>query len=352
MGKGTVADRGAHRRESLLDAVERQRWAVDALVDQARRSPDPTDACLHWLGVERQTQRYLRNTRPRPAIAERLTEHRVALGAAGDLARSRLANADPAVAAGARSRLGLRIAVIGKGGVGKSMVSATLARLLARRGRAVLAADLDTNPGLAYSLGVPAGAGVLPPAAVEEHPGAMYGWRLASGVSPAEVVQRHAVVGPDGVRVVSLGKIGDPGGEPKQAPRQTVGAMRELLAGFGEPGWDVIGDQEAGPTTPFERCHGFAEQVAIVVSPTWVSAMTARRLRPLVDDLETLIVANQWDGEPDHPGMAPLVRIPADPAVADAERRGLAPLDACPDSPAVAAVARLADALTHQEVTV
>lgn len=88
------------------------------------------------------------------------------------------------------------------------------------------------------------------------------------------------------------------------------------------------------------------------MTPTWVSAMTVRRLLPILDRTDTLVVANQVQGRPDHPGLSPVARIPFDPAVADAERRGLAPLDACPDSPTVAAIAGLADALTTQEVTV
>ena len=48
----------------------------------------------------------------------------------------------------------MKIAVAGKGGVGKTTVSGTLARALARRGRPVLALDCDTNPMLGISLGV------------------------------------------------------------------------------------------------------------------------------------------------------------------------------------------------------
>ncbi len=46
----------------------------------------------------------------------------------------------------------------GKGGVGKTVLAALLARCLAERGLEVLAVDLDTNPGLALSLGLPADA--------------------------------------------------------------------------------------------------------------------------------------------------------------------------------------------------
>lgn len=47
----------------------------------------------------------------------------------------------------------LRLAVVGKGGVGKTTVSATIARTLALRGRRVLVLDHDSAPGLSTSLG-------------------------------------------------------------------------------------------------------------------------------------------------------------------------------------------------------
>ncbi|HZB98015.1 MAG TPA: AAA family ATPase, partial [Candidatus Sulfotelmatobacter sp.] len=49
----------------------------------------------------------------------------------------------------------LSITVAGKGGTGKTVISGTLARILARRGHQVLAVDSDENPMLAISLGVP-----------------------------------------------------------------------------------------------------------------------------------------------------------------------------------------------------
>lgn len=326
--------------------IARQVATVQRLVDTARSAADTDEAILHWLGVQRQCRRHMSWLATRPRSDEETALHRALLEDAAGEARARL-GVDPAAVESARSRLGVRVAVIGKGGAGKSLISGTLARLLARRGRPVLAADLDTNPGLAYSLGVPPGAGMLPDDVLTEHPGASYGWGLRDGLAPADVVERSAVVGPDGVRFVSLGKIGD---LDKDAPKRTVVALCELLTGFGEPGWDVVGDLEAGPTTPFERYHSFADHALVVVTPTWVSAMTARRLRPIVDDVDVSMVANQVADGQDPPGVTPAFRIPFDPEAAAAERRGLAPLDACPDSPAVAAIGRLADALTRQEV--
>jgi len=49
----------------------------------------------------------------------------------------------------------MKLAVAGKGGSGKTSVSGTMARLLARRGHRVLAIDGDSNPNLALTLGLP-----------------------------------------------------------------------------------------------------------------------------------------------------------------------------------------------------
>ncbi len=334
------------RDEVLLETLTRQARVMESL--SAGETDTPEAAELAWLGVQHQADRYLRSldarawARASERWGERLASHRRMLEDYHGEAGRRLAEARPGAAGAAGQRVGLRVAVIGKGGAGKSLVSGTLSRVLARRGRRVLAADLDTNPGLAFSLGVAPCSGGLPDRVVEPHAGAPYGWRLRSGVSPAQVVDRFTTPAPDGVRFLALGKIDEP---DKASSKRTVAALLEVLLGFADPSWDVIGDLEAGPTTPFERYHAFADRVLVVVGPAWRSAMTARRLLPLVGEVPTTVVGNRFGHEPDHPGLDPVVRIPFDPAVADAERRGLAPLDACPSSVAVAAIERLADLL-------
>jgi CO dehydrogenase maturation factor len=325
------------RRQSVLDDL------------QAR-----ADDALGWLAVERQARSYLRHLAtwlPSRGFVDARSEmerRQDAWEAVLDRARRELSGFDADAVDEARPRLGLRLAVVGKGGAGKTVISSTLTRLLARRDRKVLAADLDTNPGLAISLGLPPTEAGFPPEAVDEHPGAPYGWHLASGLTPLAAVERFATRGPDGVHFLGLGKIGS---TDKEAAKQSVVALVQLLLDFGEPAWDVVADLEAGPTTPFERYHAFADDVAVVVGPAWRSAMTARRLLPMVaEGRTTTVVANRFGDQPDHPGLAPAVRIPFDPDVAEAERRGLPPLDACPDSPAIAAIGRLADRLVAQEV--
>jgi CO dehydrogenase maturation factor len=51
--------------------------------------------------------------------------------------------------------VGLKLAITGKGGVGKSTLAGTLARLMAAEGRRVLAIDADPDANLASALGLP-----------------------------------------------------------------------------------------------------------------------------------------------------------------------------------------------------
>jgi CO dehydrogenase maturation factor len=337
------------RDEWAIQCMQRQ---VVVLDDVAARAASPAA----WLALERLVHSYERHLgtwlakeRIFPGARAEMAQHQADLTRYADRARAEVAGVDSEELEAARASLGIRLAVIGKGGAGKTVISSTLSRLLARQGRKVFACDLDTNPGLAISLGLPPTEAGLPPEALEQHPGSIYGWQLTGDMTPIEVVERFAAVAPDGVRFLGLGKIGTP---EKTAAKQSVAALVHLLLGIGEPDWDVIADLEAGPTTPFERYHAFSDDVVVVVGPAWRSAMTARRLLPMVEDRRLTVVANRFRDEPDHPGLPAKVRIPFDPELAEAERQGLAPLDACPDSPAVAVIGRLAALFTNQEVPV
>ena len=106
----------------------------------------------------------------------------------------------------------MRIVVTGKGGVGKTTLTATLARLMARTGRTVLAVDGDAQCNLARTLGLPPrrAASIVPLAANIEYAEATVGpsgglVRLNPDVG--DVVGRFAVSAPDGVRLLVMGGL-------------------------------------------------------------------------------------------------------------------------------------------------
>ena len=103
----------------------------------------------------------------------------------------------------------MKIAVVGKGGVGKTTVAGTLARALARQGRAVLAVDADVNPMLGISLGVgPEETDRLVAARQAVDDG-----ELEHEPSAAAIVETFGTDAPDGVRLVVVSRIdqADPG---------------------------------------------------------------------------------------------------------------------------------------------
>ncbi len=238
----------------------------------------------------------------------------------------------------------MRVVVVGSGGAGKSVISGLLARLLARSGRRVLAVDLDPNPGLAWSIGVAPSDEGLPEGVVTAREGGLYGWGLAGGIDPAEGAERFSTPGPDGVRYLCPGKIA----RADHVVTHSLGAVQAILDATG-PSWDIVGDIEAGTTCPYEGYTRFADQAVVVVTQSWRSGLAAHRLSQLLSDIPLTVVASQLadGGQPGR--LDPAIRVPFDPAVAQAERRGEPTLDACPDSPVVRAVEDLMGLLVAKE---
>lgn len=275
------------------------------------------------------------------------------------MATAALRTSPPEPAPAEQRAKALRLAVVGKGGAGKSVVSATLARVLARRGHRVLALDSDTLPGLSISLGADVPADVpLNAAAVRNEEGR---WHLVKGIGAARAVQRYATDAPDGVRLLQIGKTDRRGLAPNRASHQAFYKVIHRLDGVRSlDDWVILGDLPAGPRQAAYDWAPYAQRFLLVVEPTWQSMLTARRIVRITstmrDDREFSLVVNKVTSDDDAArvqeflGVPLLAAVPADDAVRAAERAGVAVLDAAPDSPAVRAIEGLAAALDADNI--
>lgn len=105
----------------------------------------------------------------------------------------------------------MKIAIAGKGGTGKTTIIGTLARVMARKGRRVLAIDADSNPNLALTLGLTreqaARLTALPRTLLEEKLDEAGRKTAMLRMTPAEIVQQYGVATPDGVTLLLMGKV-------------------------------------------------------------------------------------------------------------------------------------------------
>ena len=237
----------------------------------------------------------------------------------------------------------MRLALVGKGGSGKSVIAGTVARILARENQRVLALDVDTLPGLAFSLGL----GRITDAGMPEELGERQegkGWVLREEMSAEAMVDRYAVDAPDGIRFLQLGKL------PGQVRPGSVVAFRHVVDSFRRHEWSIIGDLAAGTRQGFAGWAGFAELIGIVVEPTSSALLSAQRLSALshtIPGVRTGLIINKSReddgirGRLTNLGLPVWAEIPYDVEVAMAEREGVAPIDMAPVSAAVTAIARL-----------
>ena len=243
----------------------------------------------------------------------------------------------------------MKLAVAGKGGAGKTTVSGTVARALARAGHDVLALDADSNPMLGVSLGVG-------PEKTDLLLGVRQG--LETGETEHEptiegMVERFGADAPDGVRLVVASRIDNDSPGCQCCGVSADQLLRELEDGHRT----VICDLEAGLGTVIRLAPGNADVVLVVANPTAKALEVARRaIEAAADKTEVIVLANRVRDEADLDairavlGDRELIVIPEDETIARADRDGIAPIDLDPYSPGVTALVALADRLAGAPV--
>ena len=255
----------------------------------------------------------------------------------------------------------MKIAIAGKGGVGKTFVSATLSRLLARDGYEVLAVDADPNLNLGYSLGIgyDEANNIVPLSDNNELV------KEKTGVAPEEalgnmfnmnprvndIVDRFAVNAPDDVKLLVMGTVKGGGtGCMCGANALLRVLLQHMLIQRGEV---LVMDMVAGLEHLGRGTARRMDAMLVVIEPRMKSVDTVRRILKMADEIEVetvLAVGNKVLRPKDEAfvrvkmaelGVPVISIIPYDQIVADADMEGVPVIDYNADAPAVQAVLEL-----------
>ncbi len=237
----------------------------------------------------------------------------------------------------------MKIAISGKGGVGKTTLAGVMARILAKRGRKVLAIDADPDSNLASAIGLPKEdlAKLLPIASmtsmIEERTGAKKGtFGSVLKLNPkVDDLPDEMGVNYEGIRLLLLGCIPQGGGGcfcPENVLLKNL--VRHLLVKREEA---LIIDMEAGLEHLGRGSTGQVDALIIVVEPGQRAMNTARQIKKLGEDLKIknmMIVGNKVNSEEDRrlierelSDFPVLGYMSFNPKILQADKEGKSPFD-------------------------
>ena len=238
----------------------------------------------------------------------------------------------------------MKLAITGKGGVGKTTLASTLARLYADEGRTVLAADVDPDANLGLALGLSqAEVDAIVPISkmrtlVEERTGANEANKFFK-LNPyvADIPEKYARE-VNGVKLLVMGTV-DVGGSGCVCPEHVM--LKAILSSLTYRKNDVvIMDMEAGLEHLGRGTAANMDRFVVVVEPGARSVQTYNNVKRLASDLgvkRVQVAANKIRDERDEeiirqsiPPEDLLGFIHYNPDIMDADRQGKSPYDFSP----------------------
>jgi len=251
----------------------------------------------------------------------------------------------------------MKIAISGKGGVGKTLLASLLSKTFAEAGYSVLAVDADPDANLAANLGFPHPEEITPISElsdlIEERTGARPGqsapfFKLNPKVDdlPESYSAKH-----DGIKLMVMGRI-KKGGTGCYCPEGALlqALLTHLLLQRDEV---VILDMEAGIEHLARGTAKAVNKLIVVVEPGRRSIETAYRIHKLAQDIglqNIAVVGNKIRSQSEKeflitnlPDLEFLSFIPYDQALVDADLANLPLLDS--SQQIVAAVKNIHQAL-------
>ncbi len=238
----------------------------------------------------------------------------------------------------------MKLAITGKGGVGKTTLSSTLARLYADEGRTVLAADVDPDANLGLALGLTQEEvdAIVPISKmrtlVEERTGATAAnkfFKLNPYVADIPDTFSKDI---NGVKLLVMGTV-DVGGSGCVCPEHVM--LKSVLSSLTYRKNDVvIMDMEAGLEHLGRGTAMNMDQFIVVIEPGARSVQTYRNVKRLASDLgvkQVRVVANKVRDAQDEafvrnaiPEEDFLGCIHYNTDIIDADRQGKSPYDFSP----------------------
>lgn len=240
----------------------------------------------------------------------------------------------------------MKIAISGKGGVGKTTLAGLLAHVYAGRGRRVIAIDADPDANLASALGFSAETlARLKPIAeledlIEERTGAKpgtYGAMFKLNPRVDDIPERYSVE-ERGIRLLVMGTV-DKGGSGCVCPESVLlkSLVTHLLLREQEV---LIMDMEAGIEHLGRATAGAVDAFIVVVEPGLRSIQTAQTVARLAQDIgvrRVYVVGNKIRDERDRqfiltnlPELPALGFLPLSPLAIEADLQGKAVFDMDP----------------------